>query len=657
MLGARRDTRAALLDGPARRSGAVLDLDGAGTEEIEPSAAVHGLFWLVRPTSPPRQPLLLAVDDVQWADEPSLRVLAYVARRLEALPVAAVATFARASPYRDAGRTARRPGGAPRAPAAARAGGRRRARGGAPRRASRPQARQGVPRADGRQPVPARGADRRARGARDQAPSPPATCPSSSPNASASRSGGDWRDWEPRRRRSPARWWSSATARSRIWPVRSPISTRTPRPARRPASPAPSCWSPARGCASATRSCARRSPQRWTRRISGSAHARAARLLAAHGANATRVAAHLLAAPPGDGDPWAVNALRDAARAARRHGAPEHAAAPLRRALAEPPAANLRRGVLRELGQAELAGMDNAAADHLRAARDLEADPGVRADLALDLGTALYRTARHAAAVDVLLEAIEELGSAARAPGAPAAPRGLPRDRRALRPRDGARGPRARAPGGRRAARRDAGRAPGARRCRARGPGPTAEGLARAAELQERVVGEVPWPDPPRASARWPCTSTRAGPPAPARSAAALLERARRADSPARHALALWARGAVHLDVGALDEAEADMRAALGATSPARSRPASVSWRWCSPSAAPRRGRGAPGRTRARGRAAGADGPQPPAARARGAADRPAPMGGGGGGRARARPPPRALGHASPEPELAGARR
>lgn len=35
-----------------------------------------------------RQPLLLSVDDVQWADGPSLRFLLYLVRRLEGLPAA-----------------------------------------------------------------------------------------------------------------------------------------------------------------------------------------------------------------------------------------------------------------------------------------------------------------------------------------------------------------------------------------------------------------------------------------------------------------------------------------------------------------------------------------------------------------------------------------
>ena len=42
------------------------------------------------PTSRPSGRMLLAVDDAQWADEPSLRFLAYLARRVRELPVAIV---------------------------------------------------------------------------------------------------------------------------------------------------------------------------------------------------------------------------------------------------------------------------------------------------------------------------------------------------------------------------------------------------------------------------------------------------------------------------------------------------------------------------------------------------------------------------------------
>ncbi len=45
---------------------------------------MHGLYWLVVNLAASR-PLLIAVDDAHWADEPSLRWLAYLAPRLEGL--------------------------------------------------------------------------------------------------------------------------------------------------------------------------------------------------------------------------------------------------------------------------------------------------------------------------------------------------------------------------------------------------------------------------------------------------------------------------------------------------------------------------------------------------------------------------------------------
>jgi DNA-binding CsgD family transcriptional regulator len=53
-------------------------------------AMLHGLYWLAANVAL-HQPLLLAVDDLHWADEPSLRWLSYLARRLEGLPLLVVA--------------------------------------------------------------------------------------------------------------------------------------------------------------------------------------------------------------------------------------------------------------------------------------------------------------------------------------------------------------------------------------------------------------------------------------------------------------------------------------------------------------------------------------------------------------------------------------
>jgi DNA-binding CsgD family transcriptional regulator len=52
---------------------------------------LHGLHWLVAGLAE-RSPLLIAIDDAHWADTPSLRFLAYLTQRLEALPVTVALT-------------------------------------------------------------------------------------------------------------------------------------------------------------------------------------------------------------------------------------------------------------------------------------------------------------------------------------------------------------------------------------------------------------------------------------------------------------------------------------------------------------------------------------------------------------------------------------
>jgi DNA-binding CsgD family transcriptional regulator len=54
-----------------------------------PAGLLHGLFWLVSSVAD-EAPVAIVVDDVQWADEPSLLFLAYLARRVESLPVALI---------------------------------------------------------------------------------------------------------------------------------------------------------------------------------------------------------------------------------------------------------------------------------------------------------------------------------------------------------------------------------------------------------------------------------------------------------------------------------------------------------------------------------------------------------------------------------------
>ncbi|MDP8968051.1 MAG: AAA family ATPase [Actinomycetota bacterium] len=113
-------------------------------------------------------------------------------------------------------------------------------------------------------------------------------------------------------------------------------------------------------------------------------HRQAARLLAGDGAAPERVAVHLLAADP-VGDPWAADRLREAAAASLRRGDPGTAVRCLSRALREPPPLAARVDILRRLGLAELLAADPAGLDHLGQARELTDDPIERAHITLEL--------------------------------------------------------------------------------------------------------------------------------------------------------------------------------------------------------------------------------------------------------------------------------
>ena len=82
------------LAGAARLAApAVLGLEPGSPVVADPSfAVVHGLYWLVCNIAA-EPPLALLVDDVHWSDAPSLRFLIYLARRLEGLPVALLASI------------------------------------------------------------------------------------------------------------------------------------------------------------------------------------------------------------------------------------------------------------------------------------------------------------------------------------------------------------------------------------------------------------------------------------------------------------------------------------------------------------------------------------------------------------------------------------
>lgn len=111
------------------------------------------------------------------------------------------------------------------------------------------------------------------------------------------------------------------------------------------------------------------------------AHARAAAMLRGRGAGAEEVATHLLMTPPG-GDAEVARLLRDAGRSAARKGATDSAITYLRRALAEPPARADRAEVLRELGLAESLTEGPAATQHLHEAYAATDEPLAKAVIA-----------------------------------------------------------------------------------------------------------------------------------------------------------------------------------------------------------------------------------------------------------------------------------
>ncbi|NBH07370.1 ATP-binding protein, partial [Amycolatopsis sp. SID8362] len=64
---------------------------GRGDGTADTYSVMHGLYWLVAGLAA-RGPVVLAVDDVQWCDETSLRWLGFLLRRAEDLPVLVLMT-------------------------------------------------------------------------------------------------------------------------------------------------------------------------------------------------------------------------------------------------------------------------------------------------------------------------------------------------------------------------------------------------------------------------------------------------------------------------------------------------------------------------------------------------------------------------------------
>jgi DNA-binding CsgD family transcriptional regulator len=87
------DEIAALFSGPAGAARALVMRGDSGREEEDTSfAVVHGLYWLVVNLAT-RRPVSLVVDDAHWGDDASLRWLAYLAARLDGIEASLVVSL------------------------------------------------------------------------------------------------------------------------------------------------------------------------------------------------------------------------------------------------------------------------------------------------------------------------------------------------------------------------------------------------------------------------------------------------------------------------------------------------------------------------------------------------------------------------------------
>jgi DNA-binding CsgD family transcriptional regulator len=140
----------------------------------------------------------------------------------------------------------------------------------------------------------------------------------------------------------------------------------------------------------------------------GSAHRLAAELLLNAGALPESAAGHLLRVAP-RADSFVVSTLRQAAERSLFQGAADAAVEYLTRALEEQTDPATRAEVLVELGFAERRTNGPAAVDHLRAGLELLAKPTRRGEVALELGRALWFTDRIGDALAVFAQALDEV--------------------------------------------------------------------------------------------------------------------------------------------------------------------------------------------------------------------------------------------------------
>ena len=139
------------------------------------------------------------------------------------------------------------------------------------------------------------------------------------------------------------------------------------------------------------------------------AHRAAAELLAEDGRPGVEVAAHLLPSRP-DGRAPTVRTLREAAHVVLSQGDPGTAVRMLRRALAEPPQAPERPGLLLQLAAAQVGCNDAGAEDSIQAALALATDAGTRAAAHTALARARFARSDHLGAAQAFDLVLADLG-------------------------------------------------------------------------------------------------------------------------------------------------------------------------------------------------------------------------------------------------------
>lgn len=149
----------------------------------------------------------------------------------------------------------------------------------------------------------------------------------------------------------------------------------------------------------------------------GELHAWAARMLSDAG-DLDAAAAHLLSAPPQHAD-WAIDCLRRAGGVALARGEPGAARDAHERALLEEPSGDERAAILFEVARAAGQAGEPDAIDLLREALDLARDPELRLAAFTEYAMALHFLDQAEEAIDVASEALDEFPDAAPRVAAP----------------------------------------------------------------------------------------------------------------------------------------------------------------------------------------------------------------------------------------------